>query len=535
MRIDFRALALGWLAAGASAPLAQCLEEAFYSHTSVGGQFLLSAQYGRSVALHGDTALVGAPEEWTGGSPTGMAHVWSKASGRWLLEASLVPSFQPSTDAGRSVALHGDVAVIGDPSAQVLPDSYGRLHVFERTPSGWQERAFFVPFEPYTSVGQTLAFDGEWLFAGSAGDSIAAPSTGAVFVWRMGADPSQWVYHGRLEASGLDAFDWFGSSLAFDGERLVVGAPNEELAGVRRGAAYVYEHGPSGWVEVDKLYGSTTGIDADLGAAVAVDGDRIAAGASQDSPFGTFSGTTTIWERSGSSWVEVAALQPPDALAYAGFGKALAFQGERLWIQGHQTYAYEREASGWAYAQQLQVDGVADGDGNAFALDAGRLLIGAWKSGFGSYPNGPGGAFLLSIDEASCASLWAGTGALSLADGGIQELHLNAGVEHAFEIYLLLGSASGFAPGLALGAGLNLPLNEDAYFAYSLANPGVAPLGHSLGSLNAEGRSSAEIVLLPGADPALAGLLLHHAFLTLDPGTGAPSFASSPEPLGLTL
>ena len=122
---------------------------------------------------------------------------------------------------------------------------------------------------------------------------------------------------------------------------------------------------------------------------------------------------------------------------------------------------------------------------------------------------------------------------LSIASGGTQSLDLRAGSGHAGELYFLLGSASGTQPGIDIN-GLNLPLNQDAWFLSTLLTPNQGALVGTLGNLDAAGRGSAALVVPAGSlDPALAGLELMHAFVVLDATTGAVSYASNAWPLGL--
>ncbi len=106
----------------------------------------------------------------------------------------------------------------------------------------------------------------------------------------------------------------------------------------------------------------------------------------------------------------------------------------------------------------------------------------------------------------------ADSGQLSLAGGGTQTFQIEAGAANAGNLYLVLGSAAGSAPGLALD-GWQLPLNLDGYFVYTLGNANKAPLASSLGLLDGNGNASAAFVLPPGSNPALAGVVFHHAAL----------------------
>ncbi|QDU68414.1 YncE family protein [Engelhardtia mirabilis] len=130
------------------------------------------------------------------------------------------------------------------------------------------------------------------------------------------------------------------------------------------------------------------------------------------------------------------------------------------------------------------------------------------------------------------AGLVAEPAAISITSGGSQDLCLDAGVAFAGQVYLVLGSASGTAPGLTVDA-VTLPLVPDPYLFWTLTAAGNAPFVGTLGVLDGLGRATAAIVLGPLLDPNLAGLDLHHAFVALDPLMGTVGFAS--EAVGLEL
>jgi hypothetical protein len=99
-------------------------------------------------------------------------------------------------------------------------------------------------------------------------------------------------------------------------------------------------------------------------------------------------------------------------------------------------------------------------------------------------------------------------------------------------LYLVLGSASGTGAGLPLAPGVVLFLEPDAYTSLWLAGPTASPFVNGLGLLDAEGDGRAGVLLPPGLNPALAGLLIRHAFVEFG-GTGADLFASPTSSLRL--
>jgi len=143
---------------------------------------------------------------------------------------------------------------------------------------------------------------------------------------------------------------------------------------------------------------------------------------------------------------------------------------------------------------------------------------------------------LLQVTYGPPHPLYAQTHTISLASGGSQSFELDAGPNHAGQPYLLAGSLSGTEPGFDVD-GQHLPLNPDAWFLHTLGSPNTPPLNASFGSLDASGRAHASIDVPAGTSPTLAGLELHHAFVSLDlstvPGAAVVSLASNAVPLEL--
>lgn len=105
---------------------------------------------------------------------------------------------------------------------------------------------------------------------------------------------------------------------------------------------------------------------------------------------------------------------------------------------------------------------------------------------------------------------------LSIAAGGSQVMELSTSAQNGGRLYFVLGSISGTSPGLPIGDGVVLPLEYDAYFDLTIANPNSALLGPSLALLDPLGEAACQFNLPAGLPPELVGLTLHHAFLVVD-------------------
>ncbi len=105
---------------------------------------------------------------------------------------------------------------------------------------------------------------------------------------------------------------------------------------------------------------------------------------------------------------------------------------------------------------------------------------------------------------------------IDIAVGGTQTLDIDYGADLASVPYVIVGSASGFSPGIEISPGVFLPLNPDFYFDFSLANPTAALYSGFIGQLDSAGRATA-LFHLP-AFPSVTGLTLYHAAVALPPG-----------------
>ena len=115
----------------------------------------------------------------------------------------------------------------------------------------------------------------------------------------------------------------------------------------------------------------------------------------------------------------------------------------------------------------------------------------------------------------------------SLTAGGSQSLQIDAGVANAGSIYLVLGSATGWCPGIVI-TGTPVALEVDAYTNFTLVHPNSGVLSGSLGLLDGLGRGAASFNLPANSDPSLAGIVLYHVALTFDSITLFPDWASNP-------
>ncbi len=435
--------------------------------------------FGRSLAIDGDRVLVGANNQFPETTETaGAVYVFERAGAAWTQTAKLTASDAAEGDYfGVSVALEGDVAVVGagwndDPS-----ENAGSVYVFERQGTAWVETAELAPLDAAASTGAffgcSVAIAGSRILAGAYGNDSPTLNCGAAYVFELGE--SGWAQVAKLTAADADVADWFGLAVALspDGEALV-GAPNDDQLGENAGAAYVFR-AASGWAQTAKLVAADGGASDLFGFAADLDGDAIFVGADRDQgTVGLGAGSAYVFARVGSAWVETAKIQPADAAPGDFFGRAVAVSGAV------------------ALAGSIGADDSGSESGAAYALDLCGLVPGLER-----------------------AILSASGGPISLVAGGAQQLVLETcPPSFAGAIYLVAGSTAAAPPGQGIPIdGILLPLTVDAYGLWALANANGPILPGFLGLFDANSSATATLAVPPAAPPALAGLTLYHAFV----------------------
>ncbi|UQA56307.1 FG-GAP repeat protein [Polyangium aurulentum] len=221
-------------------------------------------RFGSSVTLSpsGDMAIIGSYWDNDG---AGSAYVFERAGGVWTESAKLVPS-DPHFDGhfGNSVALSGNTALVGATWASSGGGQYnygeeGSAYVFERIGSAWIERAKLVANDglPLDAFGTSVALSGDTALVGAYGADIGVPggteNQGAAYVF--GRKGNVWTEEAKLVAKNGAVEDLFGASVALSGDVALVGARNVDIGNVAdQGAAYVFTRDAGGvWTEAARL------------------------------------------------------------------------------------------------------------------------------------------------------------------------------------------------------------------------------------------------------------------------------------------
>jgi hypothetical protein len=257
------------------------------------------------------------------------------------------------------------------------------------------------------SFGGAIAVDGDWAVVGARNDDGAAgANTGAAYVFRRAG--FLWSQSTKLVASDGAAGDLFGSAVAISGNRIVIGAPNDDNShGTDAGALYVFVYDGTNWTQTHKITASDGAASDLLGTSVAISGSRIAAGAPQHNTAGLsnagqiYTYVYSTFPRPPGGWPEEARFAAADTAASDQFGHATALDNDALLIGAPYNTNAAGAAAGAAYIFRRGTGWAQEAKLIASSQGAGSGLFGwsvAIDTSFGD-PRFPGQAAVVGAPQ----------------------------------------------------------------------------------------------------------------------------------------
>jgi hypothetical protein len=380
---------------------------------------------GWSIAISGETVVAGAPNDDDKGIQAGAAYVFARTGGVWTQQAKLLASDGFAGDQfGWSVAISGDTVVVGAPYGNFFNFDQGVAYVFQRTGTEWtQQKKFALVLSQDDHFGWSVAIDGDTIAVGMPNDSYGGQANlGRVFVYVR--DGQTWTLAQQLTASNGAGFYVFGRAVSVSGDRILVGSPGAQ-SGNGRGAAYAFQRQRSSWLEESILVSPTPQID-NFGYAVSISGDTAVVGAYRDPCAGFDAGAAYVFVDQGSTWTLQQKLIGDDTTDKDQFGYAVSIDQDRILIgspgktvQGLVAagagYQFSRVGTSWtqgakAYSSVPQFNEIF---GFAVALDSTSAAVGVPSDDENGLKSGSAYAFqLLGAPATYCTAKPNSCGAL---------------------------------------------------------------------------------------------------------------------------
>ena len=255
-------------------------------------------------------------------------------------------------DFGGAVAIDGDVIVIGAPEDDDAGSSSGAAYVFRFDGTDWAQEQKLSAFDADNGddYGISVAVSGDTIIVGANRDDLPGMSrAGSAYVYRFVA--GSWQHEAHLTAQDAAADDRFGSSVAIDGDTLVVGATHDDDGLSNAGAGYVFTRSGTVWTQQDKLTADMpTGTNPHVGRSASIDGDVVVLGAWQAAPAGQFTvGAAYVFRRDGDTWPQEQKLTASDAADFSQYGQAVSISDPVIAVGAPREHAEGPSDSGAAY------------------------------------------------------------------------------------------------------------------------------------------------------------------------------------------
>ena len=347
--------------------------------------------FGYSVAISGDTAVVGAHYEDTGGTSAGAAYVFTRSGTTWTQQQKIQATDKQAGDFfGYSVAIDGDTAVVGAQAEETGATDAGSVYIFTRSGTTWTQQQKIQASDKEASdlFGHSVSIDGDTVVVGANGEDTGGANAGAAYVFTRSG--TTWTQQQKIQASDLQASDSFGTSVSISGDTVVVGAYREDTGGADAGAAYVFTRSGTTWTQQQKIQASDLQASDLFGQSVSISGDTVVVGAYSEDTGGSDAGSVYIFTRSGTTWTQQQKIQASDPEAEDTFGNSVSIDGDTV-VVGAQyedtggtsagaAYVFTRSGTTWTEQQKIVASDAQATDyfGQAVAIDGDTVVVGAY-------------------------------------------------------------------------------------------------------------------------------------------------------------
>ena len=359
--------------------------------------------FGHSVAISGDTAIVasvGGDSAYIYQLDEGGTDDWRQVTKITASDAAAMQYF------GKTVAISGDTAIVGDPYDDDNGAWSGSVYVYQRNEGGadaWGEVTKIIASDGKHGAwfGWRVAISGDTVIVGAWKDSGRASLAGSAYLYRRDeGGANNWGEVTKITASDAVGEDAFGRSVAISGDTAIVGASQSSGDGMKSGSAYVYrrnEGGVDNWGEVTKITASDAAAIEYFGNSVAISGDTAIVGTVGGHVIGANPGSVYVYRRDEGgvdNWGEVTKFTPIDGPAQGAFGYSVAISGDTAIVgapldddkgpESGSAFVFRRDEGGadnWGEVTEITPSDTAAGDrfGWSVTISGDAAIVGAYR------------------------------------------------------------------------------------------------------------------------------------------------------------
>jgi hypothetical protein len=360
----------------------------------IGGKF---SEFGKSVSIDGNRAVVGAP----GVLNHGVVYVLDLINENWVESSILIPNDVQENDSfGDAVSISGNRILIGSPSSD---NNIGSVYIFDldTISNTWNQSAKLIGEDG--EFGFSLSLEGNRAVIGAPYErNDSGIKTGSVYVYNLDIDTNTWLLDTKLFIADGAEDDYFGFSVGVSGNRIIIG-----MHGDGTGSVFIYEKDEvlNTWIQSNKLIPKTLSVR--FGYSVSIDNNTAIIGMNDNIAMG--SAYIFEFEEFSGNWIESARLRAEGGVTSDHFGFSVSVKGNRALIgtstpsinRNGRAYIFDFDSVSelWVQTQEIEAnDGSAnDYFGRSISLSENRVFIGAY--GDEDYGEKSGSSYIFELNN----------------------------------------------------------------------------------------------------------------------------------------
>jgi outer membrane protein assembly factor BamB len=334
--------------------------------------------FGISVAISGNLVVVGAPYDDTGATNAGAAYVFDATTGSLVCTlANPVPA--ASDNFGWSVAISGNIAMVGAYLDDMGAVDTGGAYVFDATTGVLLQTLANPSPADGDNFGLVVAISGTTVVVGAPMDDTTGASSGSAYVF----DASSGSLVRAVDNPTPAAVDWFGCSVAVWGNRIAIGAQGNNEGATNAGEAYVFDVATGGLVYT--LANPAPAENDYFGVSVAISGDLAVVGGDGSDVGAMDSGKASVFDLTTGALVQT--IVNPTPAEGDRFGLGVAIAGSRIVVgaacddtgrpEGGAVYLFDASTGGLQLTLVDPTRPTYDDFGQAVDVDGNTVLVGA--------------------------------------------------------------------------------------------------------------------------------------------------------------
>ena len=237
-------------------------------------------RFGFSVSIDSNYAIIGAIGSNGNVNYSGSAYIFKRQRANWIEQAKFNASDgSEHDDFGRTVSISGEYAIVGAYWDDDNGFNSGSAYIFKRERENWIEQAKLIASDgsEWDQFGKAVEISGDYAVIGANRDDDGETESGSAYVFKLIG--MNWIEQNKLTATERDSIVFFGTSVSIDEDLICIGATRDEENGIRSGSAYVFKRNGTSFIEQYKLTPSDGKPWDNFGISVSLDQNYLIVGA----------------------------------------------------------------------------------------------------------------------------------------------------------------------------------------------------------------------------------------------------------------